>query len=229
MKKLLLSNLFALLACLLCSMSATAQEAYACFTSADSTMTFYFDDLRSTREGATYDAYNNGSIPRWQFSGVHNVVTQVVFDPSFADARPTTTNQWFEHCKLLRSITGLEYLNTSQTTKMNRMFYECGKLTSLDLSHFNTENVTTMYGMFSGCSSLTSLDVSHFDTSNVTSMASLFSGCSSLTSLDVDNFDTSNVTDMGYMFSSCKGLTSIDLSHLNTSNVTKMNSLFSGC
>ena len=227
-KKLLLSNVLALLACLMCSMSATAQEAYACFTSADSTMTFYFDDLRSTREGATYDAYSNGSIPRWQFSGVHNVVTQVIFDPSFADARPTTTNQWFEHCKLLRSITGLEYLNTSQTTKMNRMFYECRKLTSIDVSHFNTSNVTTMNGMFYECYSLTSLDLSHFDTRNVTDMGSMFYYCKVLTNLDVSHFNTSNVTNMTRMFTYCQSLTSLDLSNFDIRNVTNLSSLFSG-
>ena len=127
MKKLLLSNLFALLACLLCSMSATAQEAYACITFPDSTMTFYFDDLRSTREGTTYDVYTNNSTPRWRFDTNHRSVVRVVFDPSFAGTCPPSTGQWFESFIKLRTITGLEYLNTSQTTKMNRMFYECGK------------------------------------------------------------------------------------------------------
>ena len=34
------------------------------------------------------------------------------------------------------------------------MFYECSKLTNIDLSSFNTENVTNMSYMFSGCSNL---------------------------------------------------------------------------
>ena len=31
------------------------------------------------------------------------------------------------------------------------MFYECNKLTNINLSNFNTNNVTNMLGMFDGC------------------------------------------------------------------------------
>jgi hypothetical protein len=55
MKKVLLFKAFALVACLLCSMSAVAQEAYAVYTSEDSTLTFYYDTQRSARQGVTYD------------------------------------------------------------------------------------------------------------------------------------------------------------------------------
>ena len=54
------------------------------------------------------------------------------------------------------------------------MFYNCSKLTSLDLSNLNTKNVTNMSGMFSTCSSLTSLDLSNFNTNNVTNMWRMF-------------------------------------------------------
>ena len=55
MKKVLLFKAFALVACLLCSMSAVAQEAYVVYTSEDSTLTFYYDTQRSARPGVTYD------------------------------------------------------------------------------------------------------------------------------------------------------------------------------
>ena len=38
------------------------------------------------------------------------------------------------------------------------MFYNCSRLTSLNLSNFNTNNVNNMSYMFSFCSSLTSLN-----------------------------------------------------------------------
>ena len=34
--------------CLMCSIGALAQEAYAVFTEADSTLTFFYDELRTT-------------------------------------------------------------------------------------------------------------------------------------------------------------------------------------
>ena len=40
----------------------------------------------------------------------------------------------------------------------NYMFFNCNKLTSLNLSNFNTNNVNNMSKMFYHCSSLTSLN-----------------------------------------------------------------------
>lgn len=113
-------------------------------------------------------------------------------------------------------------------TNMGYMFYNCDKLTSLDLSSLNTSNVTTMRYMFYNCSVLTSLDLSHFDTSNVTDMYSMFYDCYKLTSLDLSGWDVSNVTNMRYMFGSCS-FTSLDVSGWNTSNVTNMVCMFVDC
>ena len=119
-------------------------------------------------------------------------------------------------------------LNTSNVTNMMQMFYDCGKLTRLNLSSFNTSNVTNMMQMFNGCRSLTSLDLSSFNTSNVTDMNSMFNGCRSLTSLDLSNFDTSNVISMDDMFSGCRSLTSLDLSSFDFTNVTSYSGMFTG-
>ena len=131
----------------------------------------------------------------------------------------------FSQLRNLRSITGLEHLDTSNVTDMAYMF-EQTNLTNLDLSGFDTSNVTDMRNMFSLTRSLTSLDVSGFDTSNVTNMRNMFAGTNSLTSLDVSSFDTSNVTDMAGMFSGIGSLTSLDLSGFDTSNVRYMRNMF---
>ena len=120
----------------------------------------------------------------------------------------------------------LTYLDTSKVTNMSSMFSGCNKLTNLAFNTFNTSQVTSMRNMFSGCSSLTSLDVSNFDTSQVIDMSGMFSSCSGLTSLDVSSFDTSQVTDMSWMFNYCRSLTSLDLSNFDTSQVTDMSSMF---
>ena len=156
-------------------------------------------------------------------------ITHVVFDSSFADARPLSCCKWFEGCKNITSIEGIENLNTSEVTSMKEMFVDCSILTSLDLSSFDTRKVDDMFNMFNGCSSLTSLDLSNFDTSIVTNMDRMFNGCSSLTSLDLGSFDTSNVSNMDRMFNGCSSLTSLDISTFNTKNVTDMQKMFSGC
>ena len=65
MKRPLLLKLFILLACLMPSLSAAAAEAYACYTPSNTTLTFYYDNLRGTRTGTTYDTDNTGNSPGW--------------------------------------------------------------------------------------------------------------------------------------------------------------------
>ncbi len=182
-------------------------EAYACYTPSNTTLTFYYDSQRSSRTGTTYDLNEGRYDTGWDTDGTNASVTKVVFDPSFAGARPTTTCDWFYNMKNLQSITGLSYLNTSEVTNMNWMFLNCLALTSLDLSHFNTSKVTDMKQMLSCCSSLTSLDLSSFNTSKVTDMGWMFDGCTNLRTIYVGNgWSTAAVTGSAYMFTDCTSL-----------------------
>ena len=141
----------------------------------------------------------------------------------------TSTYQLFYGCTALTSINGMADWDTINVTDMNHMFYNCNKLTTIDVSNFNTSKVTNMRYMFNNCSSLTELDVSNFNTSKVTNMNSMFSGCQSLTSLNVSSFNTTEVTNMNHMFYNCYLLTELDVSNFNTSNVTGMYSMFYNC
>ena len=224
--------LMTLMLVMLSSVATKAVEAYACYTPSNTTLTFYYDNLRSSRPGTTYDL--DDEVPGW-YRDLLDMdtwtlpTTRVIIDPSFAGARPTSTFIWFAYMNNVQSITGIGYLNTSEVTNMYGMFEGCSGLTSLDLSHFNTAKVTDMFGLFEGCSGLTSLDLSSFNTSKVTNMAYMFERCSGLTSLDLSNFNTANVTKMNSMFADCSGLTSLDLSSFNTSNVTDMSNMFGFC
>ena len=222
----------------ICGSHAFAQEAesYAVFDKATNTLTFKHDTNKPT--GAF--ALNNGkNLPGWykpyydtneDYQGYNaNIIKKVVFDASFANARPTSCYKWFGGCRYLTTIEGTDYLNTENVTDMSDMFKDCEKLTTLDVSKFDTKNVTDMSYMFEFCCKLTTLDVSNFDTKNVTDMSNMFRVCEKLTTLDVSNFDTKNVTDMNNMFSSCDALTTLDLSNFDTKNVTNMNCMFGWC
>ena len=214
---------------MMCVLGASAAEAYACYTPSNTTLTFYYDNYRSSRTGTTYDLNMGYNPPGWYTDGTNSSVTRVVFNSSFASARPTSTLNWFMRMENLQSILNMQYLNTSQVTDMSCMFYYCKGLTSLDLSHFNTANVTNIANMFGGCSGLTSLDVSSFNTANVISMAVIFQDCSALTSLDVSHFNTANVQYMTGMFWGCSGLTALDVSNFKTGSAISLESMFSGC
>ena len=224
--------LLTLVAFLCSGKTAMAQEAYAVYTN-DGTLTFYYDNQKSSRSGTKYALNTGTNEPGW-YTDHQADIKKAVFDSSFAEARPTSTYRWFAIGditipSILTEIVGIEYLNTSAVTIMRNMFSYCSGLTSLDVTHFDTSKVTDMSGMFSYCSGLTSLDVTHFDTSKVTDMSGMFEDCSGLTSLDVSHFNTSKVTNMEDMFYYCRGLTSLDVSHFNTGNVTNMSSMFDGC
>ena len=228
-KNLLLFRLVVLVTAMMCALGAAAAEAYANYTPENTTLTFYYDNQRASRTGTTYDLNTGSNDTGWDTDGTKSNVTQVVFDPSFANARPTTTYDWFYYMTNLQSITGISYLNTSEVTDMQYMFYHCSALTSLDVSGFNTSKVTNMRCIFSYCEKLTSLDVSGFNTSKVIDMKYMFFYCPGLTSLDVSSFNTSYVTNMEGMFYYGTALTSLDLSSFNTTNVTDMSSMFYNC
>ena len=156
-------------------------------------------------------------------------IKNIVFDESFKTYAPTSLEHFFAGCSTLETISGLEYLNTENVTNMYRMFYECNKLSSLDLSKFNTEKVTDMRGMFYGCQKLSSLDLSKFNTEKVTNMSGMFAGCQKLSSLDLSKFNTKEVKHMNSMFESCSALSSLDLSNFNTANVESMGNMFFNC
>ena len=198
-------------------------QAYAVFDADNSTLTFGY----GAKPAGAYDLNEKPSYPGWV--AIRNNIKKVVFDASFAKARPTSCYYWFSGCDMLTQIEGIEHLNTEEVTDMSWMFMDCRGLTSLDVSHFNTQKVTNMEHMFNRCSGLTSLDVSSFNTENVTNMTCIFLGCSGLTSLDVSHFITKKVTDMSCMFYECGKLTSLDVSHFNTGNVTDMSFMFFNC
>ena len=195
-------------------------HAYAEF---DGTGTLTFRRGVSKPEEA-YDLNEGANAPAWSDQSTN--ISKVVFDASFANARPTSCYKWFYMCTSLTEIEGIENLNTEEVTNMGSMFSGCYDLTQLDLSNFDTQNVENMSDMFVSCLDLKSLNVSNFDTQKVKDMNDMFYHCPSLTSLDVSNFDTQNVEDMSYMFSSCEGLTSLDLSNFDTQKVTDMSDMF---
>ena len=126
--------------------------------------------------------------------------------------------------------TDLDYeisnIDTSNVTDMPSMFYDCSKLTSLDLSNFNTSNVINMNSMFYNCKNLTSLNLSSFNTSSVMYMNYMFNGCSNLTSLDLSNSNTNNVLSMQSMFSNCSNLTYLDIRNFDFKKVPSYINMF---
>ena len=195
---------------------------------ADGTLTFFLASKETLGENE-YELNSGKNLPEWVKKHSFSI-TKVVFDTSFANARPTSCYMWFYLCGNLNQVEGIKNLNTKEVTDMAGMFCKCRDLSSLDVSGFNTEKVTDMSKMFNECISLKLLDVAKFNTANVKSMSNMFDNCQNLASLNVTNFNTANVTNMQGMFSGCSALTSIYASDkFVTTNVETGSNMFFNC
>ena len=212
------SKVFVFLMMTILVIHANAATSYCVLSGG--TLTFYCDDSQASRKGTKYALDRTDDYPKWH--GKATSVTKVVFDPSFAEARPTNGNYWLDGMTKLTSISGMENFNTSEMDSMAYMFSKCKQLTQIDLSHLNTNKAVTMRGMFYNCSALTSLNLSNFNTRNVDDMAFMFYLCSGLESVVVGDFNTSKVQYLNGMFFGCSSLISIDVSRWDVSKVGTM-------
>lgn len=225
MKKFLF---YLIIACLIAVMPKTvnAAEAYATLSDDKMTLTFYYDNQKTSRNGIDIGPFEKRKLRGWhEYS---ETITTVVFDNSFANMTElTSTAYWFSSFQDLTTIKGIENLKTGNVTDMSAMFHECLTLTSIDVSNFDTRNVKNMEGMFTECESLLSIDLRNFDTRNVENMGYMFSECDDIQTIDLSSFNTEKVTTMRAMFAHCNNaLKTLDLSCFNTSNVTDMRQMF---
>ena len=191
-----------------------AKKAWATYDKAVKSLTFYYGEKNSLSEtDAIHEFWLNegANVPEW-FEPNNTSIVKIVFDPSFADARPTTCYRWFSDMQKLTSIEGFEYLNTSKVTNMEKMFCFCMDLQSLDLSYFDTSNVTNMSYMFSSCYDLESLNLASFNTSKVEEMSGMFNQCWKLQDIYVSELFVVPQKDLKtqYMFNDCRKLPNYD-------------------
>ena len=66
-------------------------------------------------------------------------LTQIIIDPGVIANQ--NSRGLFSHLRELKTIQGLENLDTSHVTDMSSMFYNCNDLTNLDVSNFDTSQV----------------------------------------------------------------------------------------
>lgn len=131
----------------------------------------------------------------------------------------------------LSDIEGLQFLDTSNTTNMTRMFDKAVSLKSLNLDSFDTHKVNNMNAMFANDRSLSNLSLSNFMTSSVTDMSGMFYDTPKLKKIDLSSFDTSRTTTMVNMFlndTDDKELQTLNLSNFNFSNVSNKAGMFFG-
>ena len=155
-----------------------------------SNSTLYFDYCETVTAGSTYSGqqvtkvytvptttYAQTPDLGWQYDGVNNVATTVVFTEAFKNFKPTSCLGWFKKFESLTTITGLSNLDTSEVTDMSYMFQAC-KLVTLDVNTFNVNQVTDASGMFLDCDQLTTIYCNQ--TWSIANSSSMFENCRQL-------------------------------------------------
>ena len=155
--------------------------AYAVLSADKKTLTFYNDGDKEGKGGTIFSISNGVNTPEWYEQ--RTTVTKVVFDASFATARPKSTHSWFEGMTKLTVLEGMEYLYTTDVLNMSRTFFGCTSLKRVDLGNLDILNATDISEMFSGCTAMASLDLGGFDLQDGTATDNLLLNCKGLKTL----------------------------------------------
>ena len=151
-----------------------------------------------------YNYYQDGGLPFQAFASnwpddICKSITKCVIDESIKEYKPKTSVAWFNNLINLTEIEGLQNLNTENITSMERMFWYCQSLISLDLSSFNTAKVTDMSSMFSYCTKLQAIFVAKdWTTASVTESGGMFGNCLNLYGGKGSLIKTYELTDATY-------------------------------
>lgn len=146
------------------------------FTAYNIRLTFYYGERPSGyTEGSTvwsqrtasiggsciFDVPTSADTPAWFVSiskkdaaRRQEAVVEVLFDPSFAAAKPTSTAYWFQYMKNLRGL-NLNDLDVSKLTNAKYMFHRCTNLKYIYCeSNWDRSKLSTSSSMFGECTSL---------------------------------------------------------------------------
>jgi len=107
---------------------------------------------------------------------------------------PSDAANLFSNFVNVTKIDLTNFWTATDTASLKRMFYNCPKLTNIDLSTFHTNNVTDFSEMFMGCSSLKTLNLAFLNMTSATSTTNMLAGCNSLKEIDAPHSTSSTVT-----------------------------------
>ena len=218
-------------------------EAYGYKDTSESGVTslvLIYDTKKSTHDVVYNISTDATAKESWGWNDNRGGFTKVKIDESFKNySGLTSTAYMFSDFTTASDISGFEYLDVSNVTNMECMFWAYALNSTTinvvpDVSNWNTSKVTNMYGLFTSYAINSNTlncvpDVENWKTQNVTNMKKLFEeygdGSSVLTEVpNVSKWDTSKVTNMETMFNRYGYLNTfelLDLSSFNTKNVSE--------
>jgi surface protein len=142
-----------------------------------------------------------------------------------------TTTRLFEGCENLNCASVIDIPSFNNTFDLNKMFYDCTGLTSINLvENWDVSPVTGTTYMFYNTNFNIS-ELNSWDTSNIINMSYMF-GSNPSFNVDITQWNVSNVTNMSGMFSDTNSfnqdLSTWESSGSSLSAVTNMSNMFNG-
>lgn len=121
---------------------------------------------------------------------------------------PADFSSAFKGYTAMTTVTGLNKLNTSETTKLDNMFEGCSSFAPAaeDIAKLDISNVTSFKSMFLNCTSLTNAPALPATTLAANCYQGMFSGCTSLVNAPALPATALNVECYKSMFSGCTSL-----------------------
>ena len=165
----------------------------------------------------------------WLFDGVKfykngSIIEIVVNDGLVIKG---SLNGAFAEMSNLKRITGLEYVDVSETIDISGMFKNCTSLETINIKCLNTQNVLFANSLFENCLNLTEIDMTNMDFCTAINMSAMFKDCQNVESIKLPN--TRDVEDLSHMFENV-GITSTYtanlIGELNTEKCKNMSYMF---
>ncbi len=128
----------------------------------------------------------------------------------------------------LNDISGLVFVDSSQTNNLAYAFFATGLESLEELTNWNVSQVTNLEEAFSYNINLISLSgLEKWTTESLETMIGTFCECTNLSDVSpISNWNVEKVKDISFLFQSCLSIEEIDLSNWNAQSLTNMTNTF---
>ena len=140
----------------------------------------------------------------------------------------------FSDCNNITKLSMLNFEGSTEENRMDYMFRNCKKLSSIELNNLDLSKTINISGMFEGCTSLENIGLINKKDTKIQDYSKMFNNCSSLTSINLVLFQGSKEYNiMDYMFNNCTNLQKVvffaGLSGFDTIYTKSMKFMFNNC
>ena len=154
-------------------------------------------------KSGNFDDYENYSL---MFGFCKNLISIDLSNFSFKKVK--NLNGFFVHCYNLEKIKWPNNKINSLIEIPTQMFFNCLKLTSIDLSFFDFSKAKSMLYFFANCHNLEKIKFPN-NILDIGDFSAMLFGCNKIISIDLSNFRFNNIYNMSYLFYNCEKLNTI--------------------